>query len=123
MPRIKKHKRGDVVGKLTKKELTMFKKNAICKRACKKLIEEVVKHFESSDYELAELWGAAKEKYKFQDDFSYHYDNRTGELICNGSETERELNALISKHSIKKFFRDEIRSAFDLKGKKCSTQD
>lgn len=57
--------------KLTEREYKVIQRNNVCKMACKKVIEETIKHYEDSCLMDAILWDKLFEKYKLDSNLSY----------------------------------------------------
>ena len=60
--------------KLPKRALDLIVHNNACKRACEKLVIEVVRHYEKADIAEIEMWVVIKKELKLSDDFDYQVE-------------------------------------------------
>lgn len=105
--------------KLTNKEVDQFNSAVVCGEACRRLIEEVVKHFERNQLHVHELWRATEEKYNldaYTDE--WQYDIKKGAITYLGPAGGSKLKKAMEDFSIRKLIREEIRAAFELERKK-----
>ena len=91
-----KYSEWTVVGNLKEHQLEQFNNAGSCQRACQKLVEEIVKHYEQSDIQKDLMWG---EIYRMFDLDSKDYVltvTTTGEVSAM-NKTINGLNDMIKK--------------------------
>lgn len=100
--------------KITKEESTAFRKHFACKSACKKLVEEIVNHWESAAVAECALWDGFYRKYKVPNDYSIEIDHVKRMLIAKKiSEADKYLRGLRRNDEIE----DKVAEAFRSKRK------
>lgn len=100
-----------VVATITEKELRAFNGAGACQSACKKIVMEVMKHFELADIEQSELWSAVVKKYSLPDGKDYQLRGRTVFEIDSDQKLAQEF---IQKMEARIEIRKAVLGAFEL---------
>lgn len=96
---------------LTKKEVKLFNDIHVCSTACRKIIEQVVKHFESNEITLQELWAGLAVKHKINIEDEVWEVKKDKLLFVEDREIYEMLSSFKHKEATMKYIKEQIKEA------------
>lgn len=97
------------VAKLPKKTIDILNKNEACKRACQKVVEEAIKHYENADIASSELWDALKEKFNL--DLETKQYQIQGDKLMGRDIIHKEISGVLDSMQFREQFGELIRES------------
>lgn len=97
------------VAKLPKKTIDILNKNEACKRACQKVVEEAIKHYENVDIASSELWDALKEKFNL--DLEKKQYQIQGDKLMARDQIHKEIAGVMDSMKFREQFGELIRES------------
>lgn len=99
------------VAELPKTTIDILNKNEACKRACQKVVEEAIKHYENADIASSEFWDALKDKFNL-DLETKQYQIQGNKLMARNT-IHKEIAGVMDSMKFREQFGELIRESLE----------